>query len=144
MARPIRQVVFRLGVAVLPAVAFGLTLAAAQERTTGDGVYTAEQAESGREAYREQCSACHATNLMGGEMAPSLLGPNFIGGWSGTTLFEFADFVNATMPQDAPGRLTSEELNDILAFILERNEFAAGSEPLAIDLDNEGDPIIID
>ena len=48
------------------------------------------------------------------------------------------------MPQDAPGRLSPEQLNDIIAFILERNEYPAGSEALAIDLDNEGDPIIID
>ena len=144
MTRSMGQFVFVPGLAVLLAAAFGVTPAAAQERTISDGVYTAAQATSGRESYREHCSACHASNLMGGEMAPGLAGPDFVGGWSGETLFEFADFTNATMPQDAPGRLTAEELNDIIAFILEVNEYPAGSEPLAIDLDNEGDPIIID
>ncbi len=142
MQRSMRQAGFALGLAGLLA-GFGPATATAQERNVSDGVYTAEQATRGREAYREQCSACHASNLLGGEMAPGLLGPGFVGGWSGATLFEFADFTNATMPQDAPGRLTADELNEIIAFILEQNEFPAGSEPLAIDLDNEGDPIII-
>ncbi len=144
MSRSIKQFVFAISLAGLLAAALGLAPATAQERTIKDGVYTAEQAARGREAYREQCSACHASNLMGGEMAPGLVGPGFVGGWSGETLFEFADFTNATMPQDAPGRLSPEQLNDIIAFILERNEYPAGSEALAIDLDNEGDPIIID
>lgn len=144
MTRSIGQFVFALSLTVLLAAAVGITPAGAQERTISDGVYTAEQASSGRESYREHCSACHASNLMGGEMAPGLVGPGFVGGWSGETLFEFADFTNATMPQDAPGRLTADELNDIIAFILEANEYPAGSDALAIDLDNEGDPIIID
>ncbi len=144
MTRSMRQLVLALGLAVLAAAAFGMTPAAAQERTINDGVYTSAQAASGRESYREHCAACHATNLMGGEMAPGLVGPDFVGGWSGETLWEFADYTNATMPQDAPGRLTADELNDIIAFILESNEYPAGSDALAIDLDNEGDPIIID
>ena len=115
----------------------------AQERTIEDGVYTSEQATRGRQAYREQCSACHADNLLGGEMAPGLVGSGFISGWSGETLWNFADFTNATMPQDAPGRLTAEQLNDVIAFILEANEYPAGAEELAIDLAGEGAPILI-
>ena len=115
----------------------------AQERTIEDGVYTSEQAARGRAAYREQCSACHADNLLGGEMAPGLVGSGFISGWSGETLWNFADFTNATMPQDAPGRLTAEQLNDVIAFILEANEYPAGAEELAIDLAGEGAPILI-
>ncbi len=118
--------------------------AAAQERTVNDGVYTAEQASRGRAAYRAQCAACHAANLFGGEMAPGLKGSGFIGGWSGATLWEFADFTNATMPQDAPGRLTGQELNDVIAFILQSNDYPAGSDELAIDLANQGDPIRIE
>ena len=77
-------------------------------------------------------------------MAPSLVGQTFVSGWSGDTLWSLADFTNATMPQDSPGKLTSRGLNDVLAFILEANEYPAGSDELMIDLDNEGDPILID
>ena len=118
--------------------------APAQDRTVNDGVYTDQQATRGRTAYREQCAACHAADLFGGEMAPGLKGSGFIGGWSGATLWEFADFTNATMPQDAPGRLTARQLNDVIAFILQSNDYPAGSEDLAIDLANQGDPIRIE
>ena len=118
--------------------------AAAQDRTINDGVYTDQQATRGRTAYREQCAACHAADLFGGEMAPGLKGSGFIGGWSGATLWEFADFTNATMPQDAPGRLTARQLNDVIAFILQSNDYPAGEDELAIDIANQGDPIRIE
>lgn len=118
--------------------------AAAQERTVNDGVYTTAQATRGRAAYRAQCAACHATNLFGGEMAPGLKGSGFVGGWSGATLWELADFTNATMPQDAPGRLTAQELNDVIAYVLQENDYPAGSEELAMDLADQGDPIRIE
>ena len=117
---------------------------AAQERTVNDGVFSAEQATRGRAAYRAQCAACHADDLFGGEMAPGLKGSGFIGGWSGATLWELADFTNATMPQDAPGRMTAQELNDVLAFILQSNDYPAGPDDLAIDLADQGDPIRIE
>lgn len=126
-------------------VVAGLSVpAAAQDRTINDGVYTDQQATRGRTAYREQCAACHAADLFGGEMAPGLKGSGFIGGWSGATLWEFADFTNATMPQDAPGRLTARQLNDVIAFILQSNDYPAGEDELAIDIANPGDPIRIE
>lgn len=138
-----RQFAFVLCAAAV--VVAGLSVpAAAQDRTVNDGVYTDQQATRGRTAYREQCAACHAADLFGGEMAPGLKGSGFIGGWSGATLWEFADFTNATMPQDAPGRLTARQLNDVIAFILQSNDYPAGEDELAIDLANPGDPIRIE
>lgn len=118
--------------------------AAAQDRTVNDGVYTAQQATRGRTVYREQCAGCHVSDMLGGEMAPGLKGPGFVGAWNGATLWEFADFTQATMPQDAPGRLSVRELNDIIAFILQENDYPAGAEELAIDPANQGDPIRIE
>ena len=138
-----RRFAFVLCAAAL--VVAGLSVpAAAQDRTINDGVYTDQQATRGRTAYREQCAACHAADLFGGEMAPGLKGSGFIGGWSGATLWEFADFTNATMPQDAPGRLTARQLNDVIAFILQSNDYPAGEDELAIDIANQGDPIRIE
>ena len=116
----------------------------AQERSIVDGVYTSEQAARGQREYTQQCAACHATDRMGGEMAPSLVGDGFVGGWSGETLWTLADYTNATMPQDAPGRLSAQSLNDVLAFILASYEYPAGTDELALDLNAEGDPILID
>ena len=138
-----RRLAFILVAAAVVAAALSVP-AAAQDRTVNDGVYAAGQATRGRAVYRAQCAACHATNLFGGEMAPGLKGSGFIGGWSGATLWELADFTNATMPQDAPGRLSGRELNDVIAFILQSNDYPAGADELAIDLANQGDPIRIE
>ncbi len=116
----------------------------AQERSISDGVYTTEQAARGKREYRQQCATCHSTNLRGGEMAPGLVGQTFISGWSGETLWNFADFTNATMPQDAPGNLSTQGLNDVIAFILSSNDYPAGDNELSLDLENEDDPITID
>ena len=138
-----RRFAFVLCVAAVVAAALPVP-AAPQDRTVNDGVYTAQQATRGRTAYREQCAACHAADLFGGEMAPGLKGSGFIGGWNGATLWELADFTNATMPQDAPGRLTARQLNDVIAFILQSNDYPAGEDELAIDLANQGAPIRIE
>ncbi len=115
----------------------------AQEQSITDGVYTSEQAARGKREYTQQCAACHASNLLGGEMAPSLVGDGFMSGWSGETLWTLADYMNATMPQDDPGGLSAQGLNDVLAFILESNDYSAGTDELALDLNAEGDPILI-
>ena len=141
------SITHRYAIVLFAATVVGAVLpvpAAAQDRTVNDGVFTAEQATRGRAAYRAQCAACHASNLFGGEMAPGLKGSGFIGGWSGATLWEFADFTQATMPQDAPGRLSVQELNDVIAYILQENDYPAGAADLAIDLANQGDPIRIE
>tara|TARA_B100000029_G_C17592104_1_gene962874 strand:- start:263 stop:691 length:429 start_codon:yes stop_codon:yes gene_type:complete len=142
MVRLITQVIaFFVGVFVIPGLTSGLV---AQERSISDGVYTSEQAARGRREYTQQCATCHSTNLRGGEMAPGLVGQTFISGWSGETLWTFADFTNATMPQDAPGNLSAQGLNDVIAFILSSNDYPAGDAELSLDLENEGDPIMID
>lgn len=137
---------FRLFVGVAAAGLFvfsSILVVFAQERSIADGVYTSEQAARGKREYTQQCAACHASNLMGGEMAPSLVGDGFVGGWSGETLWTLADYTNVTMPQDAPGRLSAQSLNDVLAFILASNDYPAGTDELALDLNAEGDPILI-
>jgi quinoprotein glucose dehydrogenase len=138
-----------LAAAVVPG---GLTAPALQaarmegqaERSLADGVYTDEQARRGRKEYTEKCATCHATTLRGGEMGPELVGQTFLGGWRGQTLWLLFDFTLATMPQDNPGGVSPEALNDILAFVLQRNDFPAGSAELSLDPAAEGDPIAIE
>ena len=142
MVRLITQVTaFSIGIFVVPGLTSDLL---AQERSISDGVYTTEQAARGKREYTQQCATCHSTNLRGGEMAPGLVGRTFISGWSGETLWNFADFTNATMPQDAPGNLSTQGLNDVIAFILSSNDYPAGDNELSLDLENEDDPITID
>ena len=77
-------------------------------------------------------------------MGPELVGQTFLGGWRGQTLWSLFDFTLATMPQDNPGSLSPAALNDILSFVLQRNDFPAGSAELELDPAAEGDPIAIE
>ena len=141
----VRLIIERVAFVLVVVGVSGLTSSLlAQERSISDGVYTTEQAARGKREYTQQCATCHSTNLRGGEMAPGLVGRTFISGWSGETLWNFADFTNATMPQDAPGNLSTQVLNDVIAFILSSNDYPAGDNELSLDLENEGDPITID
>ena len=51
---------------------------------------------------------------------------------------------NAALDAQNGGGVSPEALNDILAFVLQRNDFPAGSAELALDPAAEGDPIAIE
>ena len=87
--------------------------------------YTLDQADRGRLAYLENCSACHGENMDDGEFAMPLKGLNFRQQWRAKSMEELFSLTSATMPQDRPGRLTDETYADILAYVLQEN----GSEP---------------
>lgn len=101
----------------------------AQSKTTWSGVFTAEQVARGKEKAAAECAACHGTTLKG-DLAPALVGPDFIDHWYDARLGELALRVQNTMPQSAPGTLKPEEYADILAFMLSENGFPAGAETL--------------
>ena len=101
--------------------------------SVGDGVYTAEQAERGAAAYREACASCHGEDLGGGSNSPSLVGVSFRFLWGGKTLHELFEAIRTTMPTDAPQSLPRGTYLDIVAYILEANEFSAGEAPLEAD-----------
>ncbi|HSH74836.1 MAG TPA: PQQ-binding-like beta-propeller repeat protein [Longimicrobiales bacterium] len=97
--------------------------------------YTLEQAVAGRAAYERSCAECHLGTMEGSFEAPELAGPNFRQYWSGVPAAELFDMVSA-MPPDAEGSLGDEAYASIVAYILSRNGFAAGSE--ALTLGSEG------
>lgn len=113
-----------------------LTLAvSAQPRSIQDGVYSNTQARRGGRVYRASCATCHGPGLRGTEAGPQLLGGAFLGGWSGDPLSELLLFVRDTMPQDDPGGLSEMDYSDVLAYILQVNEFPAGDAELDSDLE---------
>ncbi len=109
-----------------------LALLGAQEpsRSVWDGVYTQEQADSGRPLYNEHCASCHADTLMGGEMSPPLVGGEFLSNWNGLTLGDLFERIRTTMPQNKAGKLSREVNADITAYILSVNKFPAGKNEL--------------
>ena len=61
----------------------------AQGKTTWSGVFTAQQVESGKALAAAKCGSCHGTTLKG-ELAPALVGADFIDHWYDARLGELA------------------------------------------------------
>lgn len=97
--------------------------------STWDGVYTDAQAAQGAERYKAACVMCHGAALEGNGEAPPLVG-RFMPDWEGTNLSDLYDKIHDTMPLFAPGTLTTQDTNAILAFILQANGFPSGTTPL--------------
>jgi mono/diheme cytochrome c family protein len=117
-------------------VAVALPLAAiltisAQNRTTWDGVYTEDQAKRGEALYEEHCGRCHGAALQGnGEGALPLTGSIFMATWNGVEMGAMLERVRLSMPQDKPGKMSRQEIADLLAFVLRSNKFPAGESEL--------------
>src|SRR5262249_10751654 len=116
---------------ILTLLASAIVLAFPQDKpkTTGDGVYTAAQAKRGEELYSQTCAACHGADLSGAD-APALSGSAFNTGWNDLSVADLADRIRTTMPADAPGSLTRQQLVDVVAFLLSKNGFPAGETDL--------------
>lgn len=99
-----------------------------------DGVYADVQADAGDALYEAQCTVCHGElRSIIPEMAALLGDHTFRNAWRGRSLGEMFEYIQETMPQDAPGTLTAEEAAAIVAAILRGNRVAAGETPLSDD-----------
>jgi cytochrome c553 len=110
-----------------------LLLSAADDqaaRTVWDGVYTEAQAERGRAAYQQSCVSCHRDDLRGDNTTPSLVGESFLFLWGDMEVGELSARVQKLMPPERPGSLPVQTYADIVAFILQKNAFPAGSTEL--------------
>lgn len=107
-----------------------VTLGAQATRSVNEGVYTADQAKKGEVLYKEQCSACHGDNLEGSGPMPPLAGKDFLANWTGKTVGDLYEKTQTTMPATAPGTLTPEQAADIVAFMLSKDNYPAGSAAL--------------
>lgn len=94
-----------------------------------DGSYTAAQADRGAVKYKQACVMCHGPALEGNGEAPPLMG-RFIPDWAGTKLSELFEKIQVTMPLFAPGSLNNADSADLLAYILQANNFPAGQKEL--------------
>lgn len=124
------------GAAVETASGAGSASAAAMQETTSstlDGVFTPAQARRGRRVYNQNCASCHGQGLRGGEMAPSVAGADFIVFWTELPVGVLFDRIKLTMPEDGPGRLSDQEYADVVAYMLDRNDYPAGENELSTD-----------
>jgi mono/diheme cytochrome c family protein len=95
-----------------------------------DGIYTEEQAKRGSIIYSRSCAACHMQDLSGGEIAPALNTLEFRWRWNGLTMSDLFERIRTTMPQDSPGSLSRQDTADVLALMLSKSDFPAGSREL--------------
>jgi S-disulfanyl-L-cysteine oxidoreductase SoxD len=100
-------------------------------RSVWDGVYTDDQAKRGEPVYHKECATCHGDSLAGGESAPPLTGGGFLANWDGLTVADLFDRIRKSMPQNAPGKLTKQQVADVLAYALSMNKFPAGKTELS-------------
>src|SRR5260370_2314326 len=117
-------------IGILTALLASTLLLAQTTRSVWDGVYTSEQAQRGAAGYSTNCAPCHGTDLNGGESAPPLVGGEFLSNWNGLTVGDLFERIRVSMPADRPGRLNRDQNTDILAWILNRNQFPAGKTEL--------------
>jgi alcohol dehydrogenase (cytochrome c) len=94
--------------------------------------YTAAQAGQGKQTYSQTCAACHGANLDDGEFAPPLKGADFRLRWGGKPVDTLLSELNR-MPPAAPGSLTENSANQLLAFLIQENGVAAGNRQLPGD-----------
>lgn len=110
-----------------PAAPAPTPAAAAAERpaTLAAGVFTAEQATMGGQVFNSVCAECHAER--------EFRGTDFFFVWEGSNVGRFLEVVSETMPEDNPGGLTEDQYLAVTAYVLQMNEYPAGSTPLAND-----------
>jgi hypothetical protein len=125
--------------AVLVAQAVSTSVAAQTDnggdRSVLSGVFTTEQVAKGRTGHRAFCLSCHGSENYTGETFESM--------WIGRTVYDFFESLRTTMPNDEPGKLTTEEYVDVIAYILNLNGYPPGPMPLPYD-ENELRKVKID
>jgi cytochrome c len=106
--------------------------ASPEKRSVWDGVYSDAQAKRGRDAYEYSCASCHQPDLSGdtGKDVPALAGEEFMRSWSHHTVQDLFDLMSKRMPQDAPASLRAQTYLDLVAYLLQSNEFPAGEHEL--------------
>ena len=122
------------GAALLALLLLGALVAEAQDASAPSiwsGVFTAAQAQRGNDAYQASCSGCHGSDLRATDAeAVDLTGPPFRAKWNGKTLEERFETIRDTMPLGNANTLGDKTYMDILAFILQFNDFPAGNREL--------------
>jgi len=93
----------------------------AEPRTTNDGVYVPEQAAKGVDVHAKYCAKCHQQSYYEG---------SFFDAWYGAPMSMLYEVIRMKMPEDRPGALKPREYAALLAWVLERNGYPPGPEPL--------------
>jgi nitrate/TMAO reductase-like tetraheme cytochrome c subunit len=95
-----------------------------------DGWYSVEQAAAGKKLFADSCSGCHGVKLQGG-VAPALSGVTWKQKFGGAKLLTVWGEIKGPMADYAGKTFTTQQSLDILAYLLQQNGLAAGTQPLS-------------
>jgi mono/diheme cytochrome c family protein len=99
-------------------------------RSVWDGVFTKEQAKRGEGLYAQHCSSCHGPDLLGNDEAAPLTGSAFLANWDGLSAGDITERVRVSMPPNNLGKLSRQQIVDILSYMLSYNSFPTGKAEL--------------
>ena len=94
------------------------------------GVYSEAQAKRGEAIYVDRCASCHAPDLSGVDQAPALTGGDFTAEWNDLSVNDLFERIRISMPADKPGSLERQQVADVVAFLLQKNNLPAGQADL--------------
>ncbi len=97
----------------------------------GEALFTSAQAIAGKAAYRQSCASCHGPGLDDGTSAPPLRGAAFLGKYAGKPAADLFTYVSTKMPAGNPGSLGGAEYAQVIAYVLQQNNFATGRKEFA-------------
>ena len=99
-----------------------LRVAGQETWTVQDGVYSTAQAERGDKLFGSICAECHQ---------PDEFSTNgYMESWSGASVSELFDLIQATMPEDNPGSLRDQEYAAVIAYLFSLNGLPTGEEDM--------------
>jgi mono/diheme cytochrome c family protein len=106
------------------------------KKTTWDGVFTAAQADRGKENFLAgRCGGCHKLDLTG-DRGPALKGDDFVAHWENGSVVTLFDKIRETMPPNAPNETTDDAKIDIVAYLLQQNGYPAGKTELRAEAES--------
>src|SRR5215831_19541315 len=109
--------------AILTTVLAAAAYAQQTPKRIWDGAFTFEQAKRGKGEFDQTCSRCHNLALIGSERGPAIKGATFLSHWDKGTVADIFIKIRDTMPEGGPGTLNEDTKIDILAYILQQNDF---------------------
>ena len=71
------------------------------------------RAGRGEKLFQDKCASCHSPDASGGD-APALKGNEFAVNWNDLSLADLYDRIRVSMPMDAPGPRSNQQVVDIL------------------------------
>jgi mono/diheme cytochrome c family protein len=97
-------------------------------RSQWSGIYSDAQARRGEPLYAENCAYCHGADLQGTISAPPLTASALSARWLDKTLADLYEYQQVFMPWNSPGGFGRLQNVDILAYVLKKGGFPAGTD----------------